>query len=155
MLLPWAPDGIVKGCAFAGSLLTIGLLARLLRGPLEPDQPKFELQFSGIILATLLLSPHLFTYDLTLLLLPFLLIAKTAHSSTSALGKQHPFLLAIGMLLFVMGGLFAPIADSSSVQWSVPLMVALLGSLSQTSAQPFSTHSKPLWNAPPPSFQCE
>jgi len=151
LLLSGAPDGVVKLCAFAGSLLTLGLLARLLRGSIEPNQPKFELQFSGIILATLLLSPHLFTYDLTLLLLPFLLIAKTSHHSTAILRKQRPFLLTMGMLLFVMGGLFAPIADSSSVQWSVLLMVALLGSLSQAAAQSFSIRSKPLWNAAPPS----
>lgn len=89
LLLNGAPDGIVKSVAAAGSLMTVGVLVLIVRRNLPFGTPQFALQFSALTVATLLLSPHLFTYDLTLLLLPLFLIASTVANSTVINGRSR------------------------------------------------------------------
>jgi hypothetical protein len=126
----------LTGIAAAG---TIYLLARLLSGPLRPKEPKFALQYSGMILATVLLSPHLMTYDLTLLLLPlFLFATQIAEGHDSAWSPARPGykqlgtgthrrrLMALSIGLYALGGASTAIARSTGVQISVLLMAATL-----------------------------
>lgn len=60
--------------AWATYLLVIALVWKVLRKGITPGKPLFTLQYSALVVATVLLSPHLFTYDLTILLLPMFLL---------------------------------------------------------------------------------
>jgi hypothetical protein len=79
LLLPHVPLGTVQILTLFACGATVAVLAWLLWGPLKFGQPAFALQFSGLVLATLLLSPHLYTYDLGALLLPMILL--TLHAT--------------------------------------------------------------------------
>jgi hypothetical protein len=148
----------LTGIAAAG---TIYLLARLLSGPLRPKEPKFALQYSGMILATVLLSPHLMTYDLTLLLLPLFLFATQiaeGHDSASSLarpgdktgdkqlctGTHRRRLMAISIGLYALGGASTAIARSTGVQISVLLMAATLAATAaaRSSKKPDDTNRR-------------
>lgn len=119
LLLNGAPDAVVKACAGAGSLVTIALLASILREPFAYGTGVFARQFAALTIATLLLSPHLFTYDLTLLLLALFLL-------TCGPGAVDARFRWLPVAMFVMAGLSADLARSTGVQSSVLLMMALL-----------------------------
>ena len=77
-----------------------------------------------MVFATVLLSPHLYTYDLTILLLPMLMVGAVAmqhyHQSNCRL------LIWALVLLFAFTGLSELIAAKTAVQLSVPLLVAIM-----------------------------
>lgn len=131
LLLGGAPDGIIKACAGAGSLVTIALLASILRGELAFGTGSFARQFAALTIATLLLSPHLFTYDLTLLLLALFLLT----CGPGALDARFRWLPVV---MFVVAGLSADLARSTGVQISVLLMLGLLVLVDFTRKAPHS-----------------
>jgi hypothetical protein len=92
-----------------------------LRGPSDVLHERFRWQFSALIVATILLSPHLYTYDLTLLLLPLTLIV----SGTTT--RQQVRALAVA--LYCLVGLSPAVATATHVQGSVVLMLALFALL--------------------------
>lgn len=98
--------------------VTIGVVGLTLRGPLETRHPRFAWQYSSLILATILLSPHLYTYDLTVLLLPLATIATRADASA----VQR----SLGLSIFCLVGLSPQMASMTNIQLSVPLLLALL-----------------------------
>jgi hypothetical protein len=102
---------------------TVGIVALALRGPLDTGSRRFAWQFSALIVATLLLSPHLYTYDLTVLLLPVGLVAVQAGQPTR---QPTPRLERLALLLFCLVGLSPKLAMLSGIQISVPLMLAFL-----------------------------
>jgi hypothetical protein len=57
---------------------------RLFAGPFDAASDRFPRQFAGLMIATVLVSPHLLTYDLTILLLPVLLLATGSASRPRA-----------------------------------------------------------------------
>jgi len=122
LLLDGAPVWLIKACAAAGSLLTIGLLAKALRGRIESGTGEFARQFAALTVATLLLSPHLFTYDLTLLLLPIFLLT-IGPGALDAQWKWMP------IAMFVIAGQSAAIAQTTGLQLSVLMMLGLLGTI--------------------------
>ena len=104
------------------------LLARILRGRLSFDSPRWEIQFSALILVTVLLSPHLFTYDLTVLLLPMFLLAR--QIATGHITSPHrQRLIWLLILLYAVPGISVMVAASIGLQLTVPVMVALLVSV--------------------------
>jgi hypothetical protein len=122
--------------AKAATALTAGgvvlLLVRMLRGNLRPGTPRFSVQFSGLVVATLLLSPHLFTYDLTILLLPaFLLLFLIGAGGRLRLASLTAWLL---LGLYAAAGFSVSLARQYGVQLTVPLMVCLLAVLLWESA---------------------
>jgi alpha-1,2-mannosyltransferase len=126
LLLPHSSLELVQVLTLIMVVLTLGVLVRLLWGPLQFGKSKFAQQFSGLVLATLLLSPHLLTYDLTLLLLPMLLLVLTLTEPDSPLAKRaRPFAWLL-TLLYVLGGVSAMFAPLVHVQASVLAMFALL-----------------------------
>jgi lysylphosphatidylglycerol synthetase-like protein (DUF2156 family) len=78
-----------------------------------------------MVIATALLSPHFYSYDLTILLLPMLLaLVSLGHDF-----KQNKFELALVVvmaLLFFGAGFFNTIASTIHVQLSIVLMVVTL-----------------------------
>lgn len=73
-----APE-VTRWLTALADLLTLACLACLLRKPLRFGDDLFAVQFAGAVLATVLIAPHLLTYDLTLVLLPFVLVARLRH----------------------------------------------------------------------------
>lgn len=116
------------------SVATIGVMAFGLRGKLETSSLRFSWQFSALIVATVLLSPHLYTYDLTMLLLPLGLIACRAAS---------PQLMWLAILVFCLAGVSPRIAQAAGFQLSVPLMLLLLWVLQIPQPRNKSIHATP------------
>jgi hypothetical protein len=98
-----------------------------LKGELEPDQDRYAIQFSMLIAATVLLSPHFYTYDLTILLLPMLLIVTVLGVRPATLAGK----LTVGLLLlfYLAAGLFSRIAATVGWQPSLLLIGGLIISL--------------------------
>ena len=123
---------LVKSLTLVAMLITIGITAYSLRGPLMPRQSRFAQQFSVLILCSILISPHVYTYDLTMLLLPLGFIVRemnvacvqeqkitlTSHSSQS--------IHIMGLLLFCLAGVAPKFAGFTGFQLTVPLMFLLL-----------------------------
>jgi hypothetical protein len=86
-----------------------------------------------LVLATVLLSPHLVTYDLTLLLLPMSLLCLVALDGR--LGSAGSALV-LGLLaaLYLACAVAAPIARLTHVQPTTPLLLALLVTLATVAA---------------------
>ena len=110
------------------------LVARSLRGPLEPGTPRFDRQFSGLVVATLLLSPHLFTYDLAVLLLPLWLMAAELLALPAAERRRQGSWALLLAALFVLPGISPGLAAATGVQLTVPLLLAFLWALSRRSS---------------------
>jgi hypothetical protein len=128
-LLGGEPTLPVRLATLVSSLGVVVLVARLLAGPLDLRSERFLMQFAGLVLATLVLSPHLLTYDLTLLLLPLGLVG-WAILQGGLPPQQGRVLLWLGVGLYVACGYAGPLAVRAGFQVTTPLMVALLGVLS-------------------------
>lgn len=109
--------GMVEGWsvprAFPGAahLLTAALSAGLLfwvvmNGRTQPDSSDdFDMKFSAAIVATLLVSYHSFAYDLTLLILPVLLIINH-WSEARCLGSRRSITLQVSTALLFLTPLY-------------------------------------------------
>jgi hypothetical protein len=75
---------LVRALTLVANLATVALAGWTLRGPLQFGSERFARQFSVLIVATVLLSPHLYTYDLTVLLLPLGLLATQCLDASTA-----------------------------------------------------------------------
>ena len=75
LLLADRPLAYAQAAAVGSSLLTLIPLVRSIQNPLDTNSPRFAPQFAVLVLATILISPHLLYYDLTLLLIPMVLAA--------------------------------------------------------------------------------
>jgi len=106
----------------------------LLKGPLRTTSARFPLQFAGITIATVLLSPHLFTYDLTLLLLPMALIGAWCWKRREDRSPAVKGSMAMLALLYVLPGASPPLALITGIQITVPVMMALLYALTVADA---------------------
>src|SRR5262249_4297733 len=95
------------------------VLWRVLGGRLDYEGRKFPIQFAAIVLATPLVSPHLYTYDLSILVLPLILLALAIPDVGSA---ARPLWLAALGVVFLMGG------ASPSIAALIPLQLSSLAS---------------------------
>lgn len=117
-------ETIARSLAVIGTLFLAGFALWVVRGPLRFDSHRFGLQFSSLILITVLISPHLYAYDLSLLLLPFVLILSiTWRLRASTFRKATHYLL---LALYSLVGVSESLAEATGVQLSVILMVTLL-----------------------------
>ncbi|HLF72681.1 MAG TPA: glycosyltransferase family 87 protein [Dehalococcoidia bacterium] len=69
------------------SLLTLGAFARAARYSWQPGQPAFYRLMAAAVLATLLISPHLYLQDLSLVALAIAFAAKASLIETGTLGR--------------------------------------------------------------------
>jgi Glycosyltransferase family 87 len=117
----------VLGLTAALVLATAVALARVLRGPLACDTPRFRIQFSAMVLATPLVSPYLFkTYDLAIFVVPLFLLARELPAAPPASAALRRLWLVSLLAVFAMGGASAAIAAKIPVQCSALASFALL-----------------------------
>ncbi|MEM7782190.1 MAG: glycosyltransferase family 87 protein [Planctomycetota bacterium] len=105
--------------------LVIGLLSWLLMGPVAPQTDRFQIQFSAMVIGTVILSPHFYTYDLTVLLLPMALGMGSFSNRWHQVNIERCLAILIG-LLFCLAGSFPRIASSIQFQPSLVFMIGWL-----------------------------
>jgi hypothetical protein len=141
-------------------LSSLGVLTLVGQGldwtrPLEPQSEHFSGQFSILVLATVLISPHCYTYDLTILLLPLALIiignygpTKVSEDGTTTSlepldSKQmEPYsgvARKLALALFVVSGLLPSINLKSGIPVGTMVILALLVELCWPTRLPQST----------------
>jgi len=111
------------------SIATLVPLVYILRRPIDPRSPYFAVQYGALVLATVVLSPHLLTYDLTLLLLPVFLLATFRSQDALDVSSRLPRSLALA--LFVAASVSWPVASATGVQIIVPLVTIALAALAK------------------------
>lgn len=116
LLIPWRPGLWVL--YLLTSLVVIGLAAAIWS-----SSSPLAVRFSALLLAAVLVSPHIYIYDLLALTPLFLLIA-----DWSLRHATHPATPALRILLYLafLLPLFGPLARWTHLQFSVPAFVALL-----------------------------
>jgi hypothetical protein len=124
MLLPW--DGIAYSLYVLSAMAVLGLTAMCWRwNSSDRKSAPFALRYSSLLLATVLVAPHLTIYDLVILAPAFLLLADWL------LGQQadpdsRVSTLGLGTLLYLsyILPLSGPFARATHVQFSVLAMLA-------------------------------
>ncbi len=116
MLIPWPP------ASFAFYVISAILVLAAVVASWRRRTPLF-LRYSALLLATVLIAPHLTVYDLVILAPAFLLLADwvVAHPDHPAT-PQFKLLLYLAFVLPLLG----PLARWTHLQLSVPVMAALL-----------------------------
>ncbi len=127
-LIAGEPTTAVRIATAIAAGCVVWLVVRLFRAPLDVRSSRFLEQFSGLVLATVLLSPHLLTYDLTILLLPMALCGALLLRGGLAPARRRPVLWLL-VATYVAAGVGPSIAARTGVQLTTPIMVALLGVL--------------------------
>jgi hypothetical protein len=116
MLMPW--PRLDLALYIVSALLTLALAARCWQSRLS-----LPLRYSALLLATVLVAPHLTVYDLVVLAPVFLLLSdwivvQPGHANTPPL----KLLLYLAFILPLLG----PLARWTHLQLSVPVMLAIL-----------------------------
>jgi len=134
MVIPW-PE-VALALYLASAIVVFALLVRCWR-----RESNLAVKFSALLLATVLVSPHLTVYDLVVLAPAFLLLGDwaLAHAEESLSG-QVQMLLYLCFPLFLLG----PVVRYIHVQLSVIAMAALLLIASRL----FSSHPAAIPHAP-------
>jgi hypothetical protein len=117
---------VVRGATLAAAGGVVFLLWRILRGGVVPGTPRFAGQFAALVAATVLLSPHLFTYDLTILLLPMFLLLEPMWREGARIGGANRMAAAAVVAVYAVAGLSPAVAALTGWQLSVPLIAGLL-----------------------------
>src|SRR5271157_5508453 len=131
MLIPW--HDLSLGLYILSAAAVLGLtIACWRRGPSAP----LALRYSSLLLATVLVAPHLTVYDLVILALAFLLLADWLAGRT-----PNSFTRRLGTLLYLvyMLPLLGPLARWTLVQLSVVAMTAMVYVIWRISRQSTST----------------
>ncbi len=116
MLIPWPAPSLAL--YLASVLLILTLTVACWRSHLV-----LSVRYSALLLATLLLAPHLTVYDLVILAPAFLLLADWLVSLPEHPAARHfKLLLYLAFILPLLG----PLARWTHLQLSVPVMAALL-----------------------------
>jgi len=127
LLISW-PLGV--GILYAlSSIVVVGMAAAVWKS----SAPR-PLRFSALILASVLVNPHIYVYDLLVLVPVFLLLADRALEH----GAQHPSPAVLRVLLYLafVLPLLGPLSRWTHLQLSVPVFTALLCLLWQKSRTP-------------------
>jgi hypothetical protein len=103
------------------------------------------LPFSNLVFATVLISPHLYTYDLTILLLPIVLVVSTIKGTPIENDSQQEggnsrrveqptaagiWARGLAVLLFVVSGMLPKLNLATSIPWGSLLILAIICALS-------------------------
>jgi hypothetical protein len=108
----------------AGVLLLAALLWR--------QSVRLQVRYSALLLATVLVAPHMRVYELVQLAPAFLLAADVSEGLTIGLRRVFRVLLCLAYVLLLLGSL----ASLTHVQLSVPVFVGLLVGLNSASFRP-------------------
>lgn len=131
LLLPW--PRAVWALYLLTSLAAIALAAAVWQKKSSASAP---LRFSALMLAAVLVNPHIYIYDLLALVPVFLLMADWLLSVPQ--NPIAPACLVLLYLAFVLP-LFGPLSRWTHLQLSVPAFAALLWMLWRTSANAATT----------------
>lgn len=124
---------LAKVLTVASSVLLLGgslwLLRKKTNQPLSSNE--YDRAFSAMVIVTMLTSPHLYTYDLTMLLLPIGLLTRMALSSSparensTASQKNYWPWMPVGLLVLLMfaSDAITSFALSSGFQAGVVLLL--------------------------------
>ncbi len=155
MLIPWPPISLTL--YLSSALLILALTILCWRSPIP-----LSLRYSALLLATVLLAPHLTVYDLVILAPAFLLLSDWLATQPGHASTRHlEFLLYLAFLLPLLG----PLARWTHLQLSVPVMAALIYGIFRLGRNthvgtavlgcPFERSSKPAASTPVlRSIQC-
>jgi hypothetical protein len=116
LLIPWPEVATVLWVASAIAVLVVAFLC-------WRSAASSGLRFSGLLLATVLVSPHLTVYDLVILAPAFLLIADWCVANSEVVETRILGALSYASYVLPLAG---PVAIWTHVQLSVPAMVGLL-----------------------------
>jgi hypothetical protein len=122
---------VIKTLAALMALATLVVLWRLLRGPLEIGSEWFTIQFAGITLATVLASPKLLTYDMTIVLLPIFLFARLAALRPAWIEIHRTKLILAAVGLFIVCSSAPWIAQATHFHLDTVVLLGVLAFLSQ------------------------
>ncbi|MFK7769414.1 MAG: glycosyltransferase family 87 protein [Mariniblastus sp.] len=124
-LSSWLPANVIK---IVVGILSIGIcvtLWNILRGKIATDSSRFARQFAVLVLCTILLSPHFYTYDLTIMLLPMILIGASFSDDWRTDKTQKTIaLLLVGF--FVFASMFGKVAVAIRFQPSILFLVGTI-----------------------------
>ena len=97
LLLSNVNPTLVKPFAIITAIGVLTLLSRILSGPIELSSSRFAFQFAGLVVATVLISPHFYSYDLTILLLP-LAICGLSEEVSQKINRRVMYWVCIAVL---------------------------------------------------------
>jgi hypothetical protein len=129
-ILGGGPTLAVRLATVAVDGVVLALLARLLRGSLDPTSPRFAVQYAGMILASVLLAPNVLTYDLTILLLPIFLLGTLLVRGAVRSDRRRAVLWSL-VALYVIPCVSPSIAARTSIQLTLPVLVGVLALVSR------------------------
>ncbi|HMO91426.1 MAG TPA: glycosyltransferase family 87 protein [Pirellulaceae bacterium] len=107
--------------ALTTSLLFVAWLIRIMSTCNNSERRLFAYQFSAMIIVTILVSPHFYFYDLTITLLPVLLLASAALE-----GEKEKNLLIAVVGFALLAGTFTVISHITHIQISFVWLCVLL-----------------------------
>ena len=94
-------------------------------GDLDTSSPRFAIQFSILVLATILLSPHFYIYDLAIVLLPLALIAFQL-AQAAKISKDQRVLIWLCVSLFSIVGMATGVAEKFGIQPTLLILLAMI-----------------------------
>ena len=115
MILPWPTTAEASYAISAFFVLAMAIGSWKSYGPLA-------LRFSSLLVATVLVSPHLYVYDLLILAPMFLLLADWLANDLSTTARSS---VAVLLYLAFLSTLVAPITKFTHFQFSVPVLFLL------------------------------
>ena len=115
LLIPWPQAALIL--YVASSIAVIAMAAATWK-----SSSSLAVRFSALTLAAVLANPHLFIYDLLVLVPVFLLLADWDLSSASRISSPLRVLLYLAFVLPLIG----PLSQWTHLQLSVPAFAALL-----------------------------
>jgi len=142
LLLGNVNQTLVKPFAIIAAIGVITLVTRIMSGSIELSSPRFAFQFAALIVATVLISPHFYMYDLTILLLP-LAICGLSEQVHSKINRRVMYWICIAVLFGA--SVYGPIAMQFGFQVSTVVLfvwlIAIAGGWSATQEQTLARHS--------------
>ncbi len=95
----WMPTWLVRGLTLVVCAATLVPLTLIWKGPWDARSRRFPLQLAALLVATALTSPHLFHYDMLILVLPAMLWRMASRGESFA--RYRPAANVILAVMFV------------------------------------------------------
>lgn len=115
---------VAKLASFLSASAIVVAMLRSWRGQLSLSSRRFEIQFSLVIFATVLVAPHLYSYDLTMLILPAALVSRSAANANVRAGW-----LALFAIMFFFTEQIIELVRVTTLPIGVAMLVFLFAAL--------------------------
>lgn len=117
---------VIRLSAAGMTVLTALILFRILREPMDYSSPRFLLVFAALVLGTILISPKMQTYDLSMLILPEALMLRLALAPPPEWEKWQKMLAGGAVVLWGVSNFSDQFAKWGVIQLSLPTMLGIL-----------------------------